>query len=531
MHAPDQEPAPDEAAISGLGRRRFLSVGGGALAGAGAVTLTRPLHGPSDATTVAPPAIRRTDRIYPPDPRYNTMRQGFNRRWVGVPAYIQLVNDARDVVDAVQRAHDRGLRITVRSGGHCYENFSSGNYGGVIIDLSNMQGVSMDRAGRVAVQGGATMWNVYETLYKNYNLTLPGGSCYSVGMGGHIAGGGYGLLSRQFGLVVDYLTGVDVVCVDRHGRARLVRARKGDPRTEWLLWAHTGGGGGNFGIVTTYYFTGLPNPPGLVTVALTTWLWDDLVDFSNGNFAAMLRNFGRFMMANSSPSSPYRGLFALIHANHKSAGKISMTTQVAGPAFNLLDTFLDQLNAGVKPPPVTATRVTLPWLQATEWLDGSGRNQRGKAKSSYMKAPFPEHQIRAIHSALTDESYHNPLALLQIDSYGCRVNAVAPHATAVPQRSSIMKLQYQTYWADETGDTVNLNWINDFYAKVYSDTGGVPVSNRVTDGCFINYPDVDLPASWPTLYYKANYPALQRVKARWDPRNVFNHAQSVVAAT
>jgi hypothetical protein len=108
---------------------------------------------------------------------------------------------------------------------------------------------------------------------------------------------------------------------------------------------------------------------------------------------------------------------------------------------------------------------------------------------------------------------------------------VAPHATAVPQRSSIMKLQYQTYWADETGDTVNLNWINDFYAKVYSDTGGVPVSNRVTDGCFINYPDVDLPASWPTLYYKANYPALQRVKARWDPRNVFNHAQSVVAAT
>ena len=161
MHAPDQEPAPDEAAISGLGRRRFLSVGGGALAGVGAVTLTRPLHGPSDATTVAPPAIHRTDRIYPPDPRYNTMRQGFNRRWVGVPAYIQLVNDARDVVDAVQRAHDRGLRITVRSGGHCYENFSSGNYGGVIIDLSNMQGVTMDRAGRVAVQGGATMWNVY----------------------------------------------------------------------------------------------------------------------------------------------------------------------------------------------------------------------------------------------------------------------------------------------------------------------------------------------------------------------------------
>jgi hypothetical protein len=56
------------------------------------------------------------------------------------------------------------------------------------------------------------------------------------------------------------------------------------------------------------------------------------------------------------------------------------------------------------------------------------------------------------------------------------------------------------------------------------------VSNRVTDGCFINYCDVDLPASWPTLYYKDSYPALQAVKARWDPRNVFNHAQSIVPA-
>jgi hypothetical protein len=147
-----------------------------------------------------------------------------------------------------------------------------------------------------------------------------------------------------------------------------------------------------------------------------------------------------------------------------------------------------------------------------------------------MKAPFPEDQIRAIHSALTDPNFNNPQALLQVDSYGCRINALAPDATAVPQRSSIMKLQYQTYWAKPEDDQVNLRWINDFYANVYSATGGVPVSNRVTDGCFINYPDVDLPPSWPTLYYKDSYPALQAVKARWDPRNVFNHAQSIVPA-
>ena len=70
------------------------------------------------------------------------MRMGFNRRWVGSPAYIQVVRNASETVAAVQRAYDAGLRITVRGGGHCYENFSSGNHGGVIIDLSGMQGVS-----------------------------------------------------------------------------------------------------------------------------------------------------------------------------------------------------------------------------------------------------------------------------------------------------------------------------------------------------------------------------------------------------
>jgi FAD binding domain len=360
MQALDQEFAPDDATTSGLGRRRFLAAGGGALAGAGALSLARPVH--ADAAT-APLAAGGRYRIYPGDPRYDTMRMGFNRRWVGAPAYIQLVNNAHETVQAVQRALDAHLRITVRGGGHCYENFSSGNYGGVIVDLSNMQGVYMDRPGRICVEGGATMWNVYETLFKNYNLTLPGGSCYSVGVGGHIVGGGYGLLSRQFGLVVDYLTGVDVVCVNRHGQARLVRARQGDPKTEWLLWAHTGGGGGNFGIVTAYYFTGLPNPPEQVQVAITTWLWDQLTQDS---LATILRNFGNFMQANSSPRSPYAGLFALIHANHISAGKIAMTTQVAGPAFDLLDTFLAQLNVGMpeRALPVTSPKVTLPWLLA-----------------------------------------------------------------------------------------------------------------------------------------------------------------------
>jgi FAD/FMN-containing dehydrogenase len=93
-----------------------------------------------------------------------------------------------------------------------------------------------------------------------------------------------------------------------------------------------------------------------------------------------------------------------------------------------------------------------------------------------------------------------------------------------------MKLQYHTSWTQPADDAANLSWINNCYASVYSATGGVPAPGQVTDGCYINYPDVDLPGTWPALYYKAGYPALQAVKAQWDPLNVFNHAQSIAPA-
>jgi FAD/FMN-containing dehydrogenase len=104
------------------------------------------------------------------------------------------------------------------------------------------------------------------------------------------------------------------------------------------------------------------------------------------------------------------------------------------------------------------------------------------------------------------------------------VNAVKPASTAIPQRSSIMKLQYQTYWTDPSDDAVNLAWIRGFYAAMYGERG--PVPDGTVDGCYVNYPDADL-KDWPSLYYKDNYSRLQRVKGQWDPHNVFNHRQSI----
>ncbi|MBV8828119.1 MAG: BBE domain-containing protein [Acidobacteriaceae bacterium] len=125
---------------------------------------------------------------------------------------------------------------------------------------------------------------------------------------------------------------------------------------------------------------------------------------------------------------------------------------------------------------------------------------------------------------MTEKANGNPTALLQVDSYGVAINAIASDATAIPQRSSCMKLQYQIYWTDATDTQSNLDWITSFYLDMYGPSG--PLPDGTMDGCYVNYPDTDL-AQWQYLYYKDNYRRLQRVKSEWDPLNVFNHKQSI----
>lgn len=475
--------------------------------------------------------------VLPDDNRYPALIRGFNQRWVGTPKYVEVCGDADHVVAAVQKAVDNNLRITVRGGGHCYENFVSGNHGGVIIDLSPLTAVyKEDEQDVYCVEGGCTLWNVYTQLFKEYGKTFPGGSCYSVGAGGHIIGGGYGLLSRLHGLVIDYLYAVEVVRVrkDKKAEILIVSSLSKTEEERRLFWAHQGGGGGNFGIVTKYWFKGLPAAPAEAHLVSMAWEWSDM---TKDLFTELVDNYGAFLKANSSVGSEYSGLFALLHLTQKAAGQIVLTAQYVGDNPSLLDKFmaamqLTGLEHVAQRVPVGYHHIVnqadkprrMPWIEATQTLNGSGPNQRGKYKSAYMIEPFPPPQIDVMWDFLSTDKYSNSQALLQIDSYGCQINAKAPDATAVPQRSSIMKLQYQTYWTEPSEDDVNLAWIREFYTAMYGAKG--PYPDGSVDGCYVNYPDVDL-ENWQYLYYKENYAELQKAKKWSDPHNIFNHAQSI----
>ena len=294
--------------------------------------------------------------IRPGDSRYPTLVRGFNLRWVGQPAYVTVCRDTKQVVQAVQQAVDDGRRITVRGGGHCYEDFVSQNDDGVIIDLSPMNSVWRDPGtGWYGVAGGATLWDVYRRFYTDYGVTLPGGSCYSVGAGGHVTGGGYGLLSRRYGLTIDFLHAVEVVHVPASGRAEVITVSRDarDPAEQDLFWGHLGGGGGNFGIVTTFWFRDPPPAPVDAHLLTHAWDWSAL---DRPAFGRLVRNYGEFLEAHSAVDSPYKGLFSLLRLTQRVAGQVVVTAQYVGPEPARLAEFARRHRGGPPPPSGAAHR-------------------------------------------------------------------------------------------------------------------------------------------------------------------------------
>lgn len=494
------------------------------------------------------------------DNRFPGFLQGFNRRWfAGTCQAVYLCYSTQGVIAALDDAIAHyGKQVKIKSGAHCYEDFVYNGNTKAIIDITPLGDFGYDEEKGYYLGSGGTNWTAFQALYRDYGKVLPAGSCYSVGLGGHICGGGYGLLSRLNGLTVDWLTGVEVVVKDdkqKGARAVYVSKDSTDPAEQNLFWAHCGGGGGNFGVITRYYFEELPNSPASAFINSLSISWADLT-------AEKLHDVLDWMAHLATREDNWRqfGICALFHKAH---GEIVITVQTAvmagedpdgiyqkyvTPLFNDLNQIAitrtpkkssvahlsNLFRHGDVPTPYT-------YYEAVQTLNGSGANQRGKYKSAYMRKPFPEDQVAVIYKMLQAippglSTADMTQSLLQVDTYGGKINTVAPDATAIPQRSSILKLQYQTYWTSKEQDEPHLDWIRMFYSAVYAGTGNVPDpekdnTNNV-DGCYYNYPDVDLNTvvgdeGALKLYFGNNLHRLKEAKKRWDPANYFNHRQSV----
>jgi hypothetical protein len=190
-----------------------------------------------------------------------------------------------------------------------------------------------------------------------------------------------------------------------------------------------------------------------------------------------------------------------------------------------------------QPASSTFKPVRIQWLEAAISDRSGGDGARAKYKSAYMKRSFVSAEARALYRFYSGDSITARSSVVSIDSYGGAVNRPELAAeTAIAQRSSVMKLQWQCYWFDPSEDAKHLRELDAFYTSVYTGEHvdahhqGTPWGDAY-EGCYMNYADVDMLrySYWPELFYGRDglYEFLRKTKRRYDPNNVFHHAMSI----
>jgi len=282
----------------------------------------------------------------------------------------------------------------------------------------------------------------------------------------------------------------------------------------------------------------LPRAPDSIITFRAEWSWSDV---DRPSFARLLANHGLWCERNRDADSPNASLWTLLELHRREFGKLVMRgVSSAGPTAErqVSDHLAALSRGGVAPSECVLSE--MPWLAFAldPFPDMYAMPPSGvsvKVKDALLKQRFSDRQIGAAYEWLTCADHDCPGGMIGLATYGGRINTVAPGATAAAQRASILDMACATGWLGPGDEARNLAWVRGCYRELFAETGGVPVPGAACEGALINHPDTDLADAtlntsgvpWSTLYYGSGYPRLQRIKARWDPRNVFRHALSI----
>lgn len=448
------------------------------------------------------------EAIFRGQPGYAEARREFNVRFDYFPEVVVFCRNTADVQNAVRWARSRGVPIRLRCGRHSYEAYSTAD-NAIVIDVSRIQRFVMAADRKSAEVGaGIQLLDLYETL-NTYGVTIPGGSCPTVGVTGLVLGGGFGLLSRLLGITCDSLLSVEMVTAS--GDIVVASARDNPD----LFWACQGGGGGNFGIVTSLRFR--VHPINNVVIYNVTWPWHAKL------LAEVLEYWQQWAKGAD------RRVTAILKCTAPSSGSFATIGQFVGPQSELTKLIYEQLLFGA--PKVSV--YTVPFIEAIRYFAGvkdqtkyshwtvhdaaKPNHQRFKNTSAYVYDPFPRKAIGTLIDYL--KSAPNSLGIAQFDNYGGAVADRKPAETAFYHRDASFNIQYQTYWTDPIDDEVNVRWVDGMRAGM----------QPYTQGGYINYIDAAVP-DYLRYYYGPNAERLMEVKQQYDPDNVFRFAQSVPPA-
>jgi len=509
-------------------RQLFRRVGVLAAATAPAILLGGCTRGeqpppPSVATTSGGPpdwdalaASLSGSLVVPSDAAYPSAKLLFDTRFDDLaPAAIAFCGSPSDVQRCVEFARRTGVQLAARSGGHSYAGYSS--CPGLVVDVTPMSDVAVPNATTAVIGAGARLVDIYGSL-GSAGVLLPGGSCPTVGIAGLTLGGGIGVLGRRYGLTCDNLSSLDIVTAD--GRVLTCDAEHNAD----LFWASRGGGGGNFGIVTSFTFSVHPIPD----IALFTldWPWESAQDVLGawlGWLGATPDELWANCQLNSSggsgggPSVKVTGVYAgevsgLANALAplRSAVGVAPSAQFVGP-----ETYARAMMIEAGCENLTVEQCHLPSQNPAGTLE---RSTFGAA-SAYVLDPLPVAALKTTTDAVamaTDAPFGGGMIF---DGYGGAIARVPADASAFVHRNALAGIQYYASWGAAAPASV-----------ADSATAWLATTSEAlgpyTTGAYVNYIDPAQP-NWPDAYYGSNLARLVAVKRAIDPDDVFHFAQSI----
>jgi FAD/FMN-containing dehydrogenase len=431
---------------------------------------------------------------------YNTRFDG--RR----PDAVVQVRDTADVAAAVRWANRFDVRLVARSGGHSYAGYcSTGD--GVVLDLSRLHGIRVSR-GRATVGPAAQLIDLQRALTRR-GVTVPSGSCPTVGIGGLALGGGHGLAGRRFGLTSDNLLAARVVTAD--GRVRHVDAET----NEDLYWACRGGGGGNFGVVTA--LTLRTHRAAAASYFFVSWPWSQASE--------AIAAWQRF-----APHSPpaLTSILSLSTPGGAGAPRVSALGQYFGgeAALRRLVRPLTRVGgASLRTGRSDYFTMVLRWAGCLDGgLAACHRSTRSSffAKSDYFDRPVGR-RGRGRMIDWVERRQRTPSlgsGALLLDAYGGALNRPAADATAFVHRDMLFSIQYLAYFNGGAAGRASRRWINGVWRALRPHASGEAYQNYID-------PDLD---GWQRAYYGSNLARLREIKKQVDPDFRFRFPQAIPPA-
>ncbi|WP_315792702.1 FAD-binding oxidoreductase [Paenibacillus sp. BIC5C1] len=443
--------------------------------------------------------VKLTGRVvFKGDPGYEVARKNWDPHTDRFPKVFVFAQKTQDVANAIRWARQNKVPIRPRSGRHALESNLSQVNGGIVIDVSEMKRIKLNKkSGTAVVETGNRVGRIVDTLARQ-GFMAPFGDSPTVGIGGITPGGGIGPLQRTTGLISDNL--IELEMVDAKGR--IIRANK--KQNSDLLWATRGGGGGNFGVYTKYKFK-VRRAPAKATVFSITWPWEQ--------FEKVVKKWQVW-----APNASNK-LGSELSVGPKKGGNVSMLGVYLGSKTEALRQLEPILSVGT---PTKKSILYLPYRAATKFLLAPDpvltQRYSNQFSSGFGRQPFPDKAFKVMREFLENAEEGTPAGFYFLN-WGGAVSRVAPQATAFYWRKAEFYVEWNSSWVKPSRAAKNIALARNTRKKL----------QPYIVGSYINVPDQGIKNPGPT-YYGKNYARLRKVKAKYDPKNVFNNPQSIPPA-